>query len=563
MDWADIAWSGDGLSVNDDGTASFVIGDDTSPTFTVTNTVLKLTGTFGVAKKVDGDLDVNSPQLADVSYTVTASWPAGPGLDACSITGVLDADNGFAADSGIYLPTGTVVTLSEATPSGTPDDVEWTDTTWSGSGLTIHDNGTASFVIGDGTSPTFTVTNTAKKLTGTFGVSKEFSGDFDASSPEMAGVTFTVQAAWLPAPGLKGGTVSIKLNAANKFAAQSGVQLPTGTKVTITELEPSGAPPDVSWGDATWSGEGITNNPNGTVSFVVGDGTFPQFTVTNATSKLTGTFIVAKKVGGDFNLFSPEVIDATYTVTASWPAAPGLKAGSVTLTLDQSNSFQSPAGVQLPTGTVVTLSEPKRVGAGPSVEWTGTTWAGEGSTLNDDGTASFVVGDSNDATQQFYAVNIAAELTGSVTLTKKVTGPGAGSVADGQTFTVTYLTNLADSPGPGTLTIAPGQTVSVSGLPVGTVVTLSEVEPVGGLSSAYEWTAPVFVLPDGTRSSPTLTFTVTAGQAIAVELDNPTVPVIPDTGFNAPQLTTTGLVLIFLGGLLLVVGSRRRWARRL
>ena len=73
----------------------------------------------------------------------------------------------------------------------------------------------------------------------------------------------------------------------------------------------------------------------------------------------------------------------------------------------------------------------------------------------------------------------------------------------------------------------------------------------------------VFVLPDGTHSPAPAEFTVTkAGQVLSVELDNPTVPVIANTGFNAPQLTTTGLVLIFLGGLLLVLGSRRRSAYR-
>ena len=572
VQWSDIVWSGDGISVNPDGTASIVIGDGTSPTFTVTNTVLKLTGTFGVAKKVDGDLDINSPELADVSYTVTASWPAAPGLDAGSLTVVLNADNGFSEDAGIYLPTGTVVTLSEIKPSGAPEDVEWGAVTWSGTGLTVNADGTASFVIGDDTAPEFTVTNTATKLTGTFGVAKKFAGDFNASSPEMAGVTFTVNAAWLPAPGLKAGSVTMKLTAANGFSAPSGVQLPLGTTVTITELEPSGTPPDVRWDDVTWSGDGITVNPNGTVSFDIGNGTSPQFSVTNHATKLTGTFILAKKVGGDYNLFSPAVIGATYTVTASWPAGPGVKAGSVKVILDQENAFRAESGVDLPTGTVVTLSEGTESGAAPSVNWVDQGWAAdEGLTVNPDGTASFVVGDSTDeTTAEFAAVDVADRLTGSISLTKQVTGPGAASLPPGTTFTVDYTYEGLGLKGPGTVSLVNGQTVTLPDVPVGAVVTLTEVTATGGISSAYAWVAPVFVLPDGTRSAAPAKFTVTkADQVLSVELDNPTVaviaptmPVIANTGLKGPQLITTGLTLIFLGGLLLILGSRRRSSYR-
>ena len=566
VQWSDIVWSGDGMDVNPDGTASIVIGDGTSPTFTVTNTVLQLTGTFGVAKKVDGDLDINSPELADVSYTVTASWPAAPGLDAGSLTGVLNADNGFSQDAGIYLPTGTVVTLSEVKPSGAPEDVEWGAVTWSGTGLTVNDDGTASFVIGDDTAPEFTVTNTATKLTGTFGVAKKFTGDFNASSPEMAGVTFTVNAAWLPAPGLKAGSVTMKLTAANGFSATSGVQLPLGTTVTITELEPSGTPPDVRWDDVTWSGEGLTVNPNGTVSFDIGNGTSPQFSVTNHATKLTGTFILAKKVGGDYHLFSPAVIGTTYTVTASWPAGPGIKAGSVTVTLDQENAFRAESGVDLPTGTVVTLSEGTESGAGPSVNWVDQGWAAdEGLTVNPDGTASFVVGDSTDeTTAEFAAVDVADKLTGSISLTKQVTGPGAASLPPGTTFTVDYTYEGLGLKGPGIVTLVNGQTVSVSGVPAGTTVTLTEVVPS---DTSIVWGTPIFVLPDGSTSTGSVTVTVGVDSHVAIVLQNPTngpQPPLPNTGVDVAGPGITGLALILAGAAMLWMGSSRRrgWRMR-
>ena len=83
-----------------------------------------MTGTFGVAKKVNGDFDLDSPELADVAFTVTASWPAATGQEAGSVKLVLNAGNGFAAPAGVQLPVGTVVTLSEAKPSGTGPSVQ-------------------------------------------------------------------------------------------------------------------------------------------------------------------------------------------------------------------------------------------------------------------------------------------------------------------------------------------------------------------------------------------------------------------------------------------------------
>ena len=70
--------------------------------------------------------------------------------------GGAEADRGQRVShcpSGVELPVGTVVTLSEAVPSGTGPGVEWGAVTWSGEGLTVHDDGTASFTIGDGTAP--------------------------------------------------------------------------------------------------------------------------------------------------------------------------------------------------------------------------------------------------------------------------------------------------------------------------------------------------------------------------------------------------------------------------
>ena len=74
-------------------------------------------------KQCRGDFDFDSPELAGVTFTVHASWPAAPGQEAGSTDLVLDADNSFTATIRDQLATGTVVTLSEVKPSGTPPDV--------------------------------------------------------------------------------------------------------------------------------------------------------------------------------------------------------------------------------------------------------------------------------------------------------------------------------------------------------------------------------------------------------------------------------------------------------
>ena len=303
----------------------------------------------------------------------------------------------------------------------------------------------------------------------------------------------------------------------------AGVDLPTGTVVTLSEAVPSGTGPSVEWGDITWSGDGLTVNDDGTASFTIGDGTAPMFTVTNTATELTGTFGVAKSVDGDFDLSSPEMADAVFTVTASWPAAPGLDAGSVVLALTADNGFALPAGVDLPVGTVVTLSEAVPSGTGPSVEWGAVTWSGEGLTVNADGTASFTIGDGT--APVFTVTNTATQLTGSFSVLKQVTGDGASYLDPATEFTVTYTyEGLAE---PGTLTVTNGATVTGPELPVGTVVTLSEISPTGGLSSGATWGTPMFVLPDGTTGS-TATFTV-GTEPVAIVLHNPTVPPTPPT----------------------------------
>ena len=194
------------------------------------------------------------------------------------------------------------------------------------------------------------------------------------------------------------------------------------------------------------------------------------------------------------------------------------------------------------------------------------TWSGEGLTVDaETGTASFVIGDGTDP--QFTVTNTATELTGSFSVLKQVTGDGASYLDPATKFTVSYTYEGLTEPG--TLTIANGETVTGPQLPAGTVVTLSEIAPTGGLSGGATWGAPMFVLPDGTTGS-TATFTV-GTEPIGIVLHNPTVPPVPPTTPTTPatpSLPNTGvdligmsvpaLLLVLLGAALVLLSTRRR-----
>jgi LPXTG-motif cell wall-anchored protein len=164
--------------------------------------------------------------------------------------------------------------------------------------------------------------------------------------------------------------------------------------------------------------------------------------------------------------------------------------------------------------------------------------------------------------------NTATQVNGSFSVLKKVTGDGAYYLDQATTFTVAYTyEGLVE---PGTLTVRNGGTATGPELPVGTVVTLSEIAPTGGLSGGATWGAPMFVLPDGTSGS-TATFTV-GTEPVAVVLDNPTsgpvpptpptTPPLPNTGFDAVGMSVSALSLLFLGAILVLLGTRRRSRQR-
>ena len=391
-------WTVDGVPAT--SPATFTVGDDTTVALVATNSTRQKVGTFQVSKQFTG-VDPDDPQLANVVLTVTWTAPDGTtGTIELTQAGGWTGAPTDAEGNPITFPLGTVIDLDETGVTGLPPSVEWTTVAWTPPGP--DGPGTGQVTISDEqVAASATVVNGAEAVVGTFKVSKALSegSDFELTDPELAGVSFTVNASWAAQPELgvtTPGDVDLVLNQANGWTTSLGQTLPVGTVVTLSEITMSGAPPNVEWDGVPAWGPGVTPNPDGTATLVITGGEqAPTIVVTNTLTELFGTFGVAKQVDGDFDLDSPEIAGATFTVTASWLAYFGQPAGSVELVLNADNSFALPSGVTLATGTTVTLSEAVPSGTGPSVEWGDITWSGEGLTVNADGTASFVIGEQH------------------------------------------------------------------------------------------------------------------------------------------------------------------------
>jgi hypothetical protein len=133
--------------------------------------------------------------------------------------------------------------------------------------------------------------------------------------------------------------------------------------------------------------------------------------------------------------------------------------------------------------------------------------------------------------------------SGSMSVTKAVTGNGASVVPASTAFAVTYSYLASGVPVTGSLSVKNGETASLTGLPTGTVVTINELAatPIDGVTFA----APKFSGTDVTVSGNSATVTIGVGTTVAVQLENvvtavvvPTVPVIP----TVPTVPTVPVV---------------------
>lgn len=279
--WGDIVISGTGVTDNGGGSATVIVSDQQGDAtlVTVVNEATWAPGTLSVNKTVTGI----APGHADIPETVTviATW-FDDQLQEWSQELTLPTD-GTVVDLGLDLPHGTVVTLSEVAPEGTPR-LSWDAPVWSGD-VTVTDEGDAVVTVQAAGNAQVALTNNATELLGSLDITKALDGNGAESLPK--GTTFPVTVTWTNLMGEEQ-TVTTEV-IPGKTTTVEGIAL--GTKVHVTEGEAK-LPGTVRWESGTWSATGdhvtLTAGANASATVeVTGDaGTTAELTLTNTLTKV-------------------------------------------------------------------------------------------------------------------------------------------------------------------------------------------------------------------------------------------------------------------------------------
>ncbi|NYD68158.1 DUF5979 domain-containing protein [Agromyces atrinae] len=444
----------------------------------------------------------------------------------------------------ITLPIGAKVRFTEA-PFPTADgSVVWSPTPDADGWITA--SGTVD-------APTRIIATNRLLLPGSFELTKSVTGDGAAAVPDD--FEFTVDYSYTDP--FTGALVSKSLTVTKGSPVDVSDDIPAGVTVTLVEGARTGAPPSVGWGTPVFSGPGVTDNGDGSATFVVASDTQVEIGLENPADELVDGFQLTKSVTGgaagsvgtDFDF----VVNATYVpADASAPAQLTVqKNGSVSVT-------------DLALGTVVTLSEVQPVDGQPSpeVSWGTPVWSGTGVTVNPDGSASFTITDG--ASVQVALENPTAQLVGDFSIEKVVTGDAP--VDPDLEFSFEYSTDAGATwiPVDGVTAGAAGAWSSPE-LPTGTTVQVREIAPTGSF-----WGAPEFTV-DGVASAEPVTFTIGDGTSVAVVVTNPTLvgdfsiekvvsgsaEVDPDLEFSFEYSTDAGATWVPVDGV--TAGAAGAW----
>jgi len=525
-----------------------VPGHATDPaTIAVTNHVERTVGTFSLVKDVTG-AEADNPAVPP-NVTVTASWVQGGVPGTATLTVPTD---GTPVPLGKSLLIGTQVTLTE-TALADGSSIAWGAPVWSGTGVTTEGS-SAVVTIGRDAAAQVTLENHAATSTAGISLIKGVAGE--AAGEVDEGTQFPVTATWTDG----GGNEQSRNLLINTVAPTPlGVDLPAGTVVTLTEGERP-AFDTVVWGSITISGTGVSDAGNGTATAVVSDqqDDVTLVTVVNEATWAPGSFSLTKDVNGIL-LDNPDVPE-TVTVTATWVDGVG-DDQSRELTVPTDGTVV-PFGSDLPHGTEVTLTEATPT-AGTAFTWGAPQWTEAAVQAQPDGTAIVTIGAATVA--EVSLTNTADPLVGSLTLTKELTGDGAGQVPAGTVFPFTASwTDLLGNPQQVDVQVQAGEPAIIENLPLGTEVRL--VEKDADLPSKVSWddvkwaaqSDTVNVSPDGRAA--VITITGEQGTEAALTATNK-LGLLPDLAVTGATIGPAALITVVLllgGGGALLLYSRRK-----
>ena len=279
-----------------------------SATVTVTNSVDRVTGTFGVSKSVEGEGYVDGS-------TFPFTWQCtGDGWDGASGQFTLANGGSWQVPEGTEIPAGAECTVTEGdNPDTAGGSYTWDGLTWSGTGATVTQNGrSATFTVPEPTvGEDGTATPAVVGLTATNTLSQKF-GSVDVTK----GLTGATE-------GYDGGTFAIMLNCGTDGTFPTSVTaggteridgIPLGATCTVTESadRPALADGSYAWGDVAIAPETVTITEAGQVIDVQ---------VTNQIDRVYGAVAVSK------TLIAPDgVVDPARSYSGTWTCQYGTDA---------------------------------------------------------------------------------------------------------------------------------------------------------------------------------------------------------------------------------------------
>ncbi|MEQ6899336.1 DUF5979 domain-containing protein [Microbacterium sp. KR10-403] len=378
------------------------------------------------------------------------------------------------------LPIGTACTVSETSaPSGSdglPDEsFAWSDPPAS-QNVTVPATTTPEPV---------TVTNDITRVTAPFTITKTVNNTTTATpTADFTGTWSCTYAGALQASGSWSAPA-----AGGPATLDAPAEVYVGSVCTVTENDPAipvPGDPSYSWG---------VNVPGPTT--VVAGGA--SATVTNVLDRVLGSFSVTKSVvgGAPGDAFD----DGDFGFHYSCVPAGGGTAITGDLTMTAGSSAGPGEGVDIPAGSVCTLTETSTPDAKDPYSWDGVSFSGEGMT---DGTGSAVFTIPDGGTEiAVTATNTISPKTVDVSVQKSLSDPDNGLAEPGKTFSIWLVCDgvtlkAKDVTVGGTATWA---------VPLGVTCHAVEAQVTNGLKDdSFAWGSPVYSDPvqvedvDGTYS---------------------------------------------------------------
>ncbi|WP_108718829.1 DUF5979 domain-containing protein [Miniimonas sp. S16] len=471
---AEYAWQAPSYTGLTNGVVS--VAANSSATVGVTNTTVIDLGRVSVTKAI---AHFGSAVANGTTFAVQVSCGTA-GTFAATLTWSGGASSTWT--SGL-LPVGTSCTVTEDQPTGGLPDASYA---WGAvpSAQTV--------VVPSSLDPVgVTVTNDITRVRAPFTIVKDvqkpdgapgatiFYGTYSCTYGVGASAE-TISGTWTAPPG--GGAATL--------SPVASVLL--GSSCTVTEADPTNPPdPSYSW---TKTVPGATS-----VTAVTG----AQATVSNTLNRSTGSFSVAKGVRGGAagTAFEDEAFTFAYVCT---PQTGDPISGTLTMSAGGSQSV-----ADIPFGSTCAVRETGTADPIDPFRWDGVTFSGGGGELVA-GAWTFTT-PSSDTPVAVTATNAISARSGSVSVTKAVTGETAGFTGGSDAIFPIGLT--CDGVSYGTQDVADGESLVFSGIPLGAACTASESGFSGGLADAsFAWASPIVgesVTVDVEGSTPSGTITVT------------------------------------------------------